>query len=144
VCDYCRCRSDPVIAVLSGEHERLAVLAFALARSLAAGNVAAGHSTFAELVALLGAHTGGEEAGLFAELLAAGELVEAVGARCVEHDEIGAAVAVAQLVASQPDRWASAARLVLELLADHMWREETDVFPAAALALSAITFGATR
>jgi hypothetical protein len=90
-----------------------------------------------------GAH-GGRGGRTFFELLAAGELAEAVGAGCGEHDDVGAAVVAVRASVSQPDRWAPATRPVLDLLAEFMWREETDVFAAAALALSAVSLGAVR
>jgi hemerythrin HHE cation binding domain-containing protein len=137
VCDYCGCRSDPRIAALSAEHERLSVLAGVLARSLDAGNMSAARRTLSELSGLLRAHTRREEGGLFAALLAAGELVDAIDARCAEHDEIDAAIDAALLPAGVEH---VAARRLLGMLADHIWREETDLFPAAALALPAIAF----
>jgi hemerythrin HHE cation binding domain-containing protein len=142
MCDYCGCRSDATIAGLSADHERLSVLASEVARSLDAENMTAARRTLVVLSHLLSAHTRREETGLFAELLAAGELAGAVDARCAEHDEIGTAVDAA-LLPSGIDR--AAARGALDLLASHIWAEETDLFPAATLALPAIAFaGGTR
>ena len=137
MCDYCGCRSDVTIAVLSAEHERLVELATEVTRSLDAGNMTSAQRAFSALAALLSTHTGREEDGLFAELLGAGELIGAIRARCAEHDELGAAIDDGFSPGSiEPTR----ARRALALLADHIWREETDLFPAAALALSAIAF----
>jgi len=144
VCDYCGCRSEPAVAVLGAEHERLGWIAGVVERALASGETAGAQRAFVELVGLLAAHTATEEAGLFAELLAAGELTGPVAERCAEHDEISAAIDAALEARQDPARWEAAARPVLEQLAQHIWREETDMFPAAALALSAIALGATR
>lgn len=142
MCDCCGCRSDATIAALSADHERLTVGAIEVARSLDAGNMNVAHRAFTELSSLLTAHTRRDETGLFAELLAADELTDAVDARCAEHDELEAAVDAALLRGSVEP---TAARRALALLADHIWREETDLFPAAALALPAIAFaGAAR
>ncbi len=142
MCDYCGCRSDATIAGLSAEHERLAGLASDVERALQAGDLTGARTAFGTLARLLDAHTRSEEGGLFAELLAAGELTDAVEARCAEHDEIGAAVDSAGLAGA--GGWPAAARRALALLGEHIWWEETDLFPAAALALSAISLGATR
>lgn len=137
MCDYCGCRSDATIAALSADHERLTVLAGAVIRALDAGNMTSAHRTFRALAGLLSAHIGREEDGLFDELLGAGELTGVIGARCAEHDELGAAVGAALVEGCLEP---TGARRALALLADHIWREETDLFPAAALALSAIAF----
>lgn len=144
MCEYCDCRSQPVIAALSAEHDQLGSLTILIEQAIHAGDATNAWRHLTDLATLLAAHTASEEAGLFADLLAAGELTDAVFARCAEHDEISAAVDAAGQPDSDPVRWEETARRALTLLAEHIWREETDVFPAAALALAAISLGAAR
>jgi hypothetical protein len=73
MCDYCGCRSRPLVAELGGEHERIAGLPGELRRQLSAGAadeaVAAGAR---RLVEVLAAHSARDEGGLYSELDASG------------------------------------------------------------------------
>jgi hypothetical protein len=125
MCDYCGCRSRPLIAALGDEHERIAGLSGELRRMIAAGAgdaaVAAGAR---RLVEVLAAHSAREEGGLYVELDATGVETAAMHA---EHHHIDDALAEA--AAGRVER--AALVQVLDVLARHVHDEEYDLFPAA-------------
>ncbi len=121
MCDYCDCRSHPQIAALAAEHEQ------ALARTAAIRRAVATAADPGELVARLAAelppHFDREERGVFRQMRASGIGEDYVDTFDREHDELEALLAAEVTPAV-------ATRLV-ELLEDHILREETDMFPAA-------------
>jgi hemerythrin-like domain-containing protein len=123
VCDYCDCRSQPEIAALSADHERLLSMTAALRRSLAVG-VPIERRDLGELADLLLPHAEREEIGVFAALRDGGVETEYVGRYEDDHRRIDDLLAGAA-------RLPSAAGPLIELVEDHILREETDLFPAA-------------
>jgi hypothetical protein len=125
MCDYCGCRSRPLIAEFGDEHERIADLSGELRRQIVAGTddeaVAVGAR---RLVEVLAAHSAREVGGLYVELDASG--ID-TGAMHAEHHHIDDALADA--AAGRVDR--SALVQALDLLARHVHDEEYDLFPAA-------------
>jgi len=121
VCDYCGCRSEPEIAALSADHERFLVLTARLRRAHESG-VEASELT-AELAGMLGPHARREERGVFAALVAEGIDPEYVTRFEHDHSEL-------EELLSGGDVRAQTMRIV-ELLEDHILREESDLFPAA-------------
>lgn len=119
MCDYCDCRSQPEIARLSAEHERIGEVLGELRR------VAPEHvdRLLDELVAVLAPHSAREEVGLYPQLRAAGIGAD-VDRLAQEHQLIDAAFAEAC-------RDPSTVGVAADLLARHIFEEETDVFPAA-------------
>jgi hemerythrin-like domain-containing protein len=128
MCDYCGCRSMPVIADLSDDHERILVLADDIRRALAAGAIDAATTTLGHLRDVLAVHHAVEEASILPALAAEG-LTEQTDSQASEHE--ASAMALAGLHdASDP----SLPRL-LDEIHDHIAREEYDLFPAALLAI---------
>jgi hemerythrin-like domain-containing protein len=121
MCDYCGCRSEPEIAALSADHEHMLELTAQLRRahemSVSALDVVA------ELAGALGPHARREERGIFAALVAEGVDAEYVAVFERDHDII-------HDLLSRDDAPSQALRIV-ELLEDHILREESDLFPAA-------------
>jgi hypothetical protein len=74
MCDYCSCRSIPVIEDLGDQHARLGVLAETVRRAAAAGDTVRARAVFDELVEVLRVHTAFEEATVFAALRSEGEM----------------------------------------------------------------------
>ena len=123
MCDYCDCRAQPEIAALSADHERLLSLTATLRRSLAAGLPVDGQQ-LDELAGLLLPHAEHEEVGLFAAFRDVGVDLDYVGRFEGDHRQIE------ELLASAAGE-RSAVRPLIELVEDHILREETDMFPAA-------------
>lgn len=130
MCDYCGCRSFPLIARLTAEHEAIANAAGRLRRAITRPE-ADPLADLDRLLALLGPHTSDEETGLFEELRAEGSLSEAVAALCAEHDDIHGALGTVDRGA--PD-W-PAVLAALDRLHRHIDNEEHGLFPAAVIAL---------
>lgn len=123
VCDYCDCRSQPEIAALSADHGALLSMTAALRLALAADHPVHGRP-LEELRDLLVAHTEREELGLFAALRTAG-----VGPDYVDWFEDDHHRIEELLTSAAEER--NAVRPLIELVEDHILREETDMFPAA-------------
>jgi iron-sulfur cluster repair protein YtfE (RIC family) len=121
MCDYCGCRSEPEIAALSSDHERMLTLTAGLRRAHATGIPAP--ELFAELTAMLGPHSLREERGLYPALAAAVKDPEYVAMFKHDHDELDALVTRADT-----DQHIMRIAALLEM---HILREETDLFPAA-------------
>jgi hypothetical protein len=126
MCDYCDCRSHAPIAELSADHERLLDDLAALRRAAAAGDDGGARAALGRLRPLLEAHAAREEQGVFHELVAADAGAGYVEAFRAEHDRLHTLVA-----AAGSPRWREATAELCELLADHIAREERDLFPAA-------------
>jgi hemerythrin-like domain-containing protein len=121
MCDYCGCRSEPEIAALSADHEHMLELTAQLRRAHEMGVSAL--DVVAELAGALGPHARREERGIFAALVAEGVDAEYVAVFERDHDII-------HDLLSRDDAPSQALRIV-ELLEDHILREESDLFPAA-------------
>ncbi|HWM22631.1 MAG TPA: hemerythrin domain-containing protein [Ilumatobacteraceae bacterium] len=121
MCDYCGCRSEPEIAALSADHERMLTLTAALRRAHESG--APAPELIAELTGLLGPHARREERGVFAALVAEG--IDAAYVLRFEHDHD----TIEELLADADARHQIAP--IVDLLEDHILREESDLFPAA-------------
>ncbi len=121
MCDYCGCRSEPEIAALSADHERMLALTAQLRRAHAMGDQASG--LVGELAGALGPHARREELGVFAALVAEGVDAEYVAVFERDHDVI-------HELLGRDDASSQVLRIV-ELLEDHILREESDLFPAA-------------
>jgi hypothetical protein len=128
MCDSCGCRDQPIIAELGAEHERVLALADRAVRALRAGRADEARADAAAIVAVLGDHTRKEEAGLFAELAAAGCAPDIEVLLGDHHliEELGA-------VAASPGL--EGLDVALARLEHHIFREEQDVFPAAVTIL---------
>lgn len=130
MCNYCGCRSFPLIAALTAEHEAITDAAGRLRRAVDEGRTDP-MPALDELLALLTPHTGTEESGLFAELRAEGSLASAVEKLCAEHRDIHGVLGAVDRAA--PD-W-SAVLAALDRLRRHIDNEEHGLFPAAVIAL---------
>lgn len=126
MCDYCGCRQNPQIAALSDDHVRFLELVAALEQAVADLDADAGRAVMARLRDQLHVHDGREERGIFTELRAVVGDDGYVGAFERDHVELHGLLA-----STGDDAWRDAARGAIELLRDHILREESDLFPAA-------------
>ena len=134
MCDYCDCRSQPEIAVLSDQHEQILSVIAALRRALADGVDSELAPCVSALSDLLLPHARREEVGVFAQLRDAVS-TGYVGRFEREHVEIER-----QLTAPALDR--SSLASVLDVLSEHILDEETDMYPAARQLLDATQWAA--
>lgn len=129
MCSYCGCESITVIGKYMAEHESIVNVAGTLRRAAASGDVSATATAVHALGELLQPHTRSEERSLFKELRAEPDLRDHVDQLCREHQQIDdglSRVAEGDLVAAVP---------LLQLLRQHIDKEENGLFPAAAIAL---------
>jgi len=134
VCEYCGCRQLEPIAELMDEHATLLELAGDLRRALVEEDVARALRRRDEVVELLAAHTGREEAGIFAALKDQGDFVEQVDELESEHVALDDEVAL--LDPTAPGAIDVLDRLVADLR-DHIDKEDNGIFPVAVVTLGA-------
>jgi hypothetical protein len=124
VCDHCGCREYEPIADLTGEHESILALAWALAES--GGSPVVSDAARDELVALLDVHVEKEETWLYPELVATGDLSPlASSALEEEHRSLRSTVLSGSF--DRRDFYA---------LAAHIEEEELELVPAAMFAFA--------
>lgn len=133
MCDYCSCRSMPVIEDLGADHESLLARSSEVHRAIGRGDHAIARAELDRLVHALRHHTTIEEASLFAGLRAAGEMVDHVDALTGDHAAVSSDVA--RLDHLDGAEWDAAVVRLLDELRDHISREEYDLFPATLLAI---------
>ena len=126
MCDYCDCRSHPAISALSADHEVLLDLLDALRESVAMEERVQARVLVVHLHDVLHDHATREERGVFTQLRR--ELRDETYVTMFERDH---EVLHGLLDACAGDAWQQAARELVELLREHILREETDLFPAA-------------
>lgn len=127
MCEYCGCRSIPLIDRFSDEHYQIVNLSGDLKRAVAAGGDVM--SAARALDAVLFPHTEAEEVGLFAELRSDEAYQAVVDSLCAEHAQLD----------EQLTRIANGAHDEYEAfeyaLRRHIDHEENGLFPAAAVSL---------
>lgn len=133
MCDYCSCRSMPVIEALGADHEALIDCSEDVERAIVRGETDAARRHLAGLVDALRRHDAVEEASVFAALRAAGELLDDVEVLTTEHARTWSDVD--DLDRLQGPSWDAAAMRFVTGLRDHIAREEYDLFPATLLAI---------
>ena len=138
MCDYCDGRSHPVLAALSEDHVRVLGLLGELRRAADGDDAVRAAAVAVELDLVLGAHADAEERGVFAKLREAGVDTEYVDRFEHDHHRIHALLDGFDAIG-----WQHAARDLVALLAAHIDREETDLFPAAHQLLTPDQWAAT-
>jgi hemerythrin-like domain-containing protein len=129
MCSYCGCRSFTIIGRFSTEHEEIINASATLRRAAQRGDRAAARESAHDLAHLLHPHTASEEEGLFRELRRDPDFAEHVESLCREHTDLDArleTIAAGDL---------SGVPAFIDLLRNHIDREENGLFPAAAVAL---------
>lgn len=126
MCDYCDCRSHPEIAALSADHEALLALLAELRRATDVRDAERAEMLLGALHGRLDPHAAREERGVFTQLRAADVARGYVDGFERDHDRIHELLAQAA-----GGHWHASARTFVDLLGDHIAREESDLFPAA-------------
>lgn len=135
MCSYCGCEAEPVIESLMQDHAVISHLVYRVRRELAAGDVARAAELTADLAREFEVHSLGEEAGLFAEMSAAGEARAEIDRLIADHVRLRAALAEPGVLADPVA--AATLRVVLDDLVAHAETEDDDLFPFALQVLPA-------
>jgi len=129
VCEYCGCQAVTVIDELTREHD----LVVGMIGEVRTAHEAADLERMADLArgiaAVLGPHTEVEERGLFP--LLADDFPDHVATLEAEHRRIEAVLGAAAAGTPADPRWARRLIETLDLLREHILKEQDGVFPAA-------------
>ena len=133
MCEYCGCQDIAAIGELTREHDAV-VAHIAEVRSFLRDNSIEGAATTSRRIAeLLGPHTVVEEQGLFP--LMAEEFPDHIEALEREHRQIESVLAEATDGTPDDPTWPARLLAVLELLREHILKEQNGVFPATLTVL---------
>lgn len=135
MCEYCGCQAVTAIDELTREHDLVVNLIGDVRAAHAAADVARMAEIAQSIAAVLGPHTEVEEHGLFPAL--AGEFPEHVVALEGEHRRIEAVLGEAADRVPVDPAWPRRLLDTLDLLRDHILKEQDGVFPAALATLDA-------
>jgi hemerythrin-like domain-containing protein len=129
MCEYCGCQQLATIGELTREHDAVVAEIAEVRSFLRDGNVEGAAKTAGRIAEILGPHTAVEEGGLFP--LMAGEFPDHIEALEREHRTIEGVLAEAADGPPADPAWPSRLVAALELLRDHILKEQDGVFPAA-------------
>jgi iron-sulfur cluster repair protein YtfE (RIC family) len=133
MCDHCGCRDLTSVARLMDEHDRLRTLSTHIRGHLAAGDDAAAHAHFEEMLVVLGPHVMKEEGVLFPMLRRSDDLADHVGVLEAEH--AGLYDDVDDLDDAAAPAWRDGVLRLLDDLSEHIYKEDFGLFPAALATL---------
>jgi hemerythrin-like domain-containing protein len=135
MCEYCGCQSLTAIDELTREHDYVVNLIGEVRAAHAAADTPRMAAVARRIAAVLGPHTEVEEDGLFPAL--ADDFPDHVAALRAEHRRIEAVLTEAALAEAGTADAGWPARLVevLDLLREHILKEQDGVFPAALTTL---------
>jgi hemerythrin-like domain-containing protein len=129
MCEYCGCQSLTTIDELTREHDAVVDLIGHVREAHRDGRVTRMAELAREIAAVLGPHTQVEEHGLFPALAA--EFPEKIAVLEAEHRRIEAVLAEADGPFLADPTWPERLRETLDLLREHILKEQDGVFPAA-------------
>jgi hemerythrin-like domain-containing protein len=130
MCEYCGCQSLAAIEELTREHDEVVNLIGEVRAAHAAADTSRMAAVARRIAAVLGPHTEVEEDGLFPALT--DDFPDHVAALKAEHRRIEAVLASA----GTPDEdWPRRLLEVLDVLREHILKEQDGVFPAALTTL---------
>ncbi|MEV7861381.1 hemerythrin domain-containing protein [Streptomyces hirsutus] len=134
MCEYCGCRSLAAIDELTREHDEVVRLISHLRPAHEDGDVPRMAQVAREIAAVLGPHTRVEEHGLFPAM--AEDFPEQIAALEAEHRHVDEVLAQAAggLAPGDPV-WPDRLMEAMEMLRDHILKEQDGVFPAALATL---------
>jgi hemerythrin-like domain-containing protein len=133
MCEYCGCQAVATIDELTREHDRVVNMIGAVRAAHAAGDVPGMAEVARRIAAVLRPHTEVEEQGLFPALAA--DFPGQVDGLRAEHRRVEAVLGAAQDGVPADPAWPDQLLDVLDLLRDHILKEQDGVFPAALTTL---------
>lgn len=131
MCDHCGCQGFPLIESLTQQHRHIQEAAGLLRRAIGRGEHEAARRLLTALTGLLVPHVTAEEQGLFAELRTDETIRATIEQLCAEHIRLEETL---RQPPSDEQGWTQVLA-VLDLLAEHIFKEEYGVFPAAVVML---------
>jgi hemerythrin-like domain-containing protein len=134
MCEHCGCRGVEPIATLMDEHFVLLDLAGEVRRRIADGDRDGAVVRLARVQTALAPHVWVEENGLFAAMRESGDFVEYVEE--LERDHLDIDGTLADLDPDDP-AWSKRVIATLDLLEEHINKENVGLFPAAVVSLGA-------
>lgn len=129
MCEYCGCQALIAIDELTREHDLVVNLIGQVRAAQAATDVPRVAEVARQIAAILSPHTEVEEHGLFPAL--AGDFPDQVAALEAEHRRIEAVLAEAATSTPTDPTWPRRLLETLDMLRDHILKEQDGVFPAA-------------
>lgn len=130
MCEYCGCQAVTAIDELTREHDAVVALISEVRAAADPDRLAA---LARRIAAVLAPHTEVEEHGLFAFL--AGDFPDQVAKLEEEHRHIEAVLGEAASATPADPSWPGRLVAALDLLRDHILKEQDGVFPAALTSL---------
>ncbi|MCZ2527579.1 hemerythrin domain-containing protein [Streptomyces sp. HB2AG] len=133
MCEYCGCQSLEAVGELTREHDAVVNLVGDVRAARRDGDVPAMAGAARRIAEVLAPHTRVEEEGLFPAL--AEEFPGHIEALEAEHRRIEAVLGEASDAVPADPSWPQRLQEVLEVLREHILKEQDGVFPAALSAL---------
>ena len=133
MCEYCGCQQIAVINELTREHDAVVAAIGETRTHVGNGDLAAAARSCLRIAAVLGPHTTVEEDGLFTFLTT--DFPDHISVLRSEHRRVEAVLSeCVNGVPRDPD-WPTHLVSTLDLLREHILKEQDGVFPAALVAL---------
>ena len=129
MCEYCGCQEIAAIGELTREHEAVVAEIAEVRSFLRDDNVEGAAKTARRIAEILEPHTAVEEGGLFP--LMAEEFPDHIEALEREHRLVEAVLAEAASHTPSDPSWPARLTSALEVLRDHILKEQDGVFPAS-------------
>ena len=129
MCEYCGCQALEAIAELTAEHDVVIELGRQVRDALRAGELDLAAERTRAVAAVLAPHTAVEEGALFPAM--AGDFAGHVAALRDEHLLIDSVLAEAAHGTPGDPGWPGRVEHVLDVLREHILKEQDGVFPAA-------------
>jgi iron-sulfur cluster repair protein YtfE (RIC family) len=134
MCEYCGCQAVAAIDELTREHDVAVALIARVRAAHGAGDAAGMAASARQIAAVLGPHTVVEEQGLFPALVA--DFPGHVATLHAEHRRIEAVLGEAAGVTPADPDWPARLIETLDMLREHILKEQDGVFPASLAGLS--------
>lgn len=134
MCEYCGCQAIRSIEELTAEHEKVLNLGSEVRSAHASSNIDRMAEVARQIEAVLIPHTQVEEQGLFPAMT--GEFPEQIHALEEEHRQIEAVLAAARQGTPSDPSWPERLLDIIQMLHEHIFKEQDGVFPAALASLS--------
>ena len=133
MCEYCGCQEIATIAELTREHDAVVTIISRVQSSLRDQRLDGVDTSCRQILAILGPHTVVEEEGLFPEMT--DEFPDHIAALRSEHRVIEKVLGEGADGVPDDPTWPERLLGVLNMLREHILKEQDGVFPAALAAL---------
>lgn len=133
MCEYCGCQALATIDELTREHDLVVGLISDVRGAFADGDVPRMAGLARQISAVLGPHTEVEEHGLFPALAA--DFPAHIDTLEAEHRRVEAVLGEASSATPEDPTWPARLAGILQMLREHILKEQDGVFPAALASL---------